>query len=87
MIKKQRKETTQNSRGQPERESNDRIKRLNIARGSITDRLNIKQRNDADEPFSVSEDEFVETAKEETKVETLDQPTFELAQEQIEGNS
>ena len=69
VIKKQKKDANISSlRGQPERETNDRIKRLNIARGSITDRLNIKQRVDGGEDqFSVSEDELIESMKEEKK--------------------
>jgi len=65
VIRKQKKEAVSSLRGQPERENGDRIKRLNITRSQITDRINGKPKNDADEPFSVSEDEFVEETKEE----------------------
>ncbi len=40
--------------------------------------MNGKPKNDADEPFSVSEDDFVDDTKEEQKLEANDLPTFEL---------
>ena len=75
------------SRGEPQRENNDRIKRLKIARGSFTDRLNIKKRNEGEEPFSMSEDEFVESAKEEEKDENNDRPTFDLISDKVSSPS
>ncbi len=56
-------------KGQPERESNERIKRLNIAKNSIADRLNLKQRHEEmEQHYTVSEDESIGNIKEETKV-------------------
>lgn len=49
----------------------------------MTEKKNTKIQNDEEEPFSVSEDESIESGKEEEKVEQLqsERPTFQLTQD------